>query len=82
MGQPKSVNVYIVFTNGCVHMENMRLPFTELVMFVSFLVINPKTSKAGIAMIFLYLNSLRSSSTHTHIELFRSNHIYFRVVLN
>lgn len=35
-------------------MENMRLAFTELVMFVPFLVINPKTSKVGIARIFLF----------------------------
>ena len=54
MGKSKSVNVYIVFTNRCVHMENMRLAFTELVMFVSFPVTNPKTSKVGIAMIFLF----------------------------
>lgn len=52
--QSKSVNVYIVFTDRCVHMENMRLAFTELVTFVSFLIITQKTSKVGIAMIFLF----------------------------
>lgn len=35
-------------------MENATLAFTEFVMFVSFLAINPETSKAGIAMIFLF----------------------------
>lgn len=35
-------------------MESATLAFTELVMLVSFLAIDPETSKVGIAIIFLF----------------------------
>lgn len=50
----QSLWMYILCLLTCVHMENMRLAFTELLMFVSFLVINSKSLKFGAAMIFLF----------------------------